>query len=154
LEFNLSNLAAVDFLSTIIKSCGGDLKDFPISEPSVRRHKNQTSKEIAEKVKREWYPPDFPCLHWDEKEVTRNKKKQKRLEIAISGDERKPKHLGSFVMKDGTGKSTAKTVVEACGDWGMTPNLPETVPAMQIFDTCKANTGNGMNRIKKEINFK
>jgi hypothetical protein len=154
LEFSLSNLAAVDFLSTIIKSCGGDLKDFPISEPSVRRHKNKTSKEIAEKVKREWYPPDFPCLHWDEKEVTRNKKKHKRLEIAISGDERKPKHLGSFVMKDGTGKSTATTIETALADWGMTPNLPETMPALQVFDTCAANTGKGMNTIEfsKSVN--
>jgi hypothetical protein len=52
-----------------------------------------------------------------------------------------PKHLGSFAIKDGTGKSGGDAVLKACEDWGMSKELPEKVPAMQVFDTCSANTG-------------
>jgi hypothetical protein len=33
-------------------------------------------------------------------------------------------------------------------------NLPETMPAMQVFDTCAVNTGKGMNTIEfsKSVN--
>jgi hypothetical protein len=110
-------------------------------ELTARTKKNETNLKIANEIKENWTPPEVPIVHWDEKETPQDGKKVKRMTVAVSGDGRVPKHLGSFRLEDGTGESGAKAVVGALDDWGMTIGDPEKVPGMQVVDTCSVNTG-------------
>ena len=64
-------------------------------------------------------PPLSPIIIWDEKKIERNGSVKTRMPVTICGYERKPQHIGSFLLENGRGATIAKEVVMQASKWGV-----------------------------------
>lgn len=141
----MSPATAVDFFSSIISASGAKCGDFFISESGIRKTKNKKMRKMAEDKRKSWIPPKPSYVGWDEKVVTRYGEKGIRMPVVVGGDERGPQHLESELLSRGTGECIAEGVRKACHKWGVSADKPETIPAIQLFDTTSSNTGTACN---------
>jgi hypothetical protein len=95
-------------------------------------------KKRAAEIKSSYKPPKYPILQWDEKKTERNGEIETRMPVVISGDERNPKHIGSFKLPNGCGFTIAATVVQEVREWGVKQEEPK--PVMMVFDTTSSNS--------------
>ena len=137
-----TNSSMADHLATIIKIANGNLGDYNLSPDNVRKQKSKKLKAAAESKREAWKPPPFPCISWDEKQIERHGKKENRMPIVISGDERPPTHIESVELPDGKGATIAHGVTEAARKWGVHGGEGGVKPVMCMLDTTASNSGN------------
>ena len=86
-------------------------------------------------------PPLSPIIIWDEKKIERNGSVKTRMPVTICGYERKPQHIGSFLLENGRGATIAKEVVMQASKWGVGLGKDGVQPVSQVSDTTAPNSG-------------
>ena len=129
----------VDLVSAVLAESGADLADYNLSANHLNTKKNKQVVEYAEEKKENYNPPEFPIYAWDEKHLERHGIVENRLAVSICGDERDPQHIGSCLLEDGKGVTTAKEIATQSAKWGV--GKDGKLPVMSLYDTTSANSG-------------
>ena len=130
---------AVDLLTAIIVSSGGNPEDYFLSSKNVNRQKAKVNRSTAEEKRESWVAPEYPIILWDEKKIERQDETENCMAVLVCGDERAPQHLGSVLLGDGRGETVAREVKNLAEKWGVGEGGRK--PCMTLWDTAASNSG-------------
>ena len=74
-------------LHALINACDGDTSAVNLNYSTAQRYSVEVHNTIAQKIKRDWKPPEIALLHWDGKLMLTldGAKKEERLPVLLSG---------------------------------------------------------------------
>ena len=127
-------------LHALINACDGDTSAVNLNYSTAQRYSVEVHNTIAQKIKRDWKPPEIALLHWDGKlMLTLDGAKKERLPVLLSGIGG-TKLLGVPALNSESvgpmGQQIASATLSLLIQW----QCKDSVCGM-VFDTTASNTG-------------